>query len=54
VDLIIMATEGRQRIVDALRGSVSDRVVGGATCPVLAVPAKRYSEFLLIRDSISD
>lgn len=39
VDLIIMATEGRQGIVDALRGSVTERVVGGAPCPVLAVPA---------------
>jgi nucleotide-binding universal stress UspA family protein len=40
VDLIIMATEGRQGIVDALRGSVTDRVVRGAPCPVLAVPAR--------------
>jgi nucleotide-binding universal stress UspA family protein len=40
VDLIIMATEGRRGIVDALRGSVTDRVVRGAPCPVLAVPAK--------------
>jgi nucleotide-binding universal stress UspA family protein len=39
VDLIVMATEGRQGIVDALRGSVTDRVVRGAPCPVLAVPA---------------
>lgn len=41
VDLIIMATEGRRGIVDALRGSVTDRVVRGAPCPVLAVPANR-------------
>jgi nucleotide-binding universal stress UspA family protein len=41
VDLIIMATEGRQGFVDALRGSVTDRVVRGAPCPVLAVPAIR-------------
>jgi nucleotide-binding universal stress UspA family protein len=40
VDLIIMATEGRHGIIDALRGSVTDRVVRGAPCPVLAVPAK--------------
>lgn len=39
-DLIVMATEGRQGIVDALRGSVTDRVVHGAPCPVLAVPAR--------------
>jgi len=40
VDLIVMATEGRQGIVDALRGSVTERVVRGAPCPVLAVPAR--------------
>jgi nucleotide-binding universal stress UspA family protein len=40
VDLIIMATEGRRGIVDALRGSVTDRVVRGAPCPVLAVPVR--------------
>lgn len=39
-DLIVMATEGRQGIVDALRGSVTERVVRGAPCPVLAVPAR--------------
>ena len=39
VDLIVMATEGRHGIVDAMRGSVTERVVRGASCPVLAVPA---------------
>jgi nucleotide-binding universal stress UspA family protein len=39
VDLIVMATEGRQGIMDAIRGSVTERVVRGAPCPVLAVPA---------------
>jgi nucleotide-binding universal stress UspA family protein len=38
-DLIVMATEGRHGIVDAMRGSVTERVVRGASCPVLAVPA---------------
>jgi nucleotide-binding universal stress UspA family protein len=40
VDLIIMATEGRKGVVDALRGSVTERVVRGAPCPVLAVPVR--------------
>jgi nucleotide-binding universal stress UspA family protein len=40
VDLIIMATRGPHGILDALRGSVTERVVRGAPCPVLAVPAK--------------
>jgi nucleotide-binding universal stress UspA family protein len=38
-DLIVMATEGRHGFVDAMRGSVTERVVRGAPCPVLAVPA---------------
>ena len=38
-DLIIMATEGRHGFLDAVRGSVTERVVRGAPCPVLAVPA---------------
>ncbi|HEX5019485.1 MAG TPA: universal stress protein [Candidatus Binatia bacterium] len=38
-DLIVMATEGRHGMIDAMRGSVTERVVRGASCPVLAVPA---------------
>lgn len=40
-ELIVMATEGRHGIIDAMRGSVTERVVRGAPCPVLAVPARR-------------
>lgn len=39
VDLIVMATEGPKGVLDALRGSVTERVVRQAHCPVLAVPA---------------
>jgi len=39
-DLIVMATEGRHGFVDAARGSVTEQVVRGAPCPVLAVPAR--------------
>ena len=38
-DLIIMATAGEQGAFDAFRGSVTERVVRGAECPVLAVPS---------------
>lgn len=38
-DLIVMATAGRLGAVDAMRGSVTERVVRGSPCPVLAVPA---------------
>ena len=39
-DLIVMATEGRHGVIDAMRGSVTERVVRDAPCPVLAVPAE--------------
>ncbi len=37
-DLIVMATQGHDGFLDALRGSTTERVLGGAECPVLAVP----------------
>lgn len=40
IDLIAMATEGHRELMDALRGSVTERVVRQAHCPVLAVPAR--------------
>jgi nucleotide-binding universal stress UspA family protein len=39
-DLIVMATQGHRDFLDALRGSITERVLRGAHCPVLAVPAK--------------
>lgn len=38
-DLIVMVTQGHDGFLDALRGSTTERVLGGAKCPVLAVPA---------------
>jgi nucleotide-binding universal stress UspA family protein len=40
-ELIVMATEGRHGVFDALRGSTTERVLRRASCPVLAVPAER-------------
>jgi nucleotide-binding universal stress UspA family protein len=40
-DLIVMATEGRHGVFDALRGSTTERVLRRARCPVLAVPTPR-------------
>jgi len=37
-DLIVMTTDGRNGAFDAMRGSVTERVVRGAHCPVLAIP----------------
>jgi nucleotide-binding universal stress UspA family protein len=33
-----MPTAGRHGLVDALRGSVTERVLHEAPCPVLAIP----------------
>ena len=38
-DLVVMSTEGRRGFLDALRGSVTERVLRGLRCPLLAVPA---------------
>src|SRR5262245_5546625 len=38
-DLIGMPTAGHQGILDALRGSTTERVIRHAPCPVLAIPA---------------
>jgi nucleotide-binding universal stress UspA family protein len=38
-DLVVMATDGRNGVLDAIRGSFTERVVRRAECPVLAVPS---------------
>ena len=39
-DLMVLATQGHLDFLDALRGSTTERVLRGAHCPVLAVPAQ--------------
>jgi nucleotide-binding universal stress UspA family protein len=39
VDLIGMPTAGRHGVLDALRGSMTERVIRHAPCPVFAVPS---------------
>ncbi|MBA2486393.1 MAG: universal stress protein [Nitrospira sp.] len=39
VDLIVMTTKGQDRLLDILRGSTTERVLRGARCPLLAIPA---------------
>jgi nucleotide-binding universal stress UspA family protein len=39
-DLIAMPTQGRRGLLDALRGTTTERVLHQAPCPVYAVPAK--------------
>jgi nucleotide-binding universal stress UspA family protein len=38
VDLIIMTTQGHNSLSDSLHGSVTERVLHGARCPVLSIP----------------
>jgi nucleotide-binding universal stress UspA family protein len=38
-DLIVMTTAGRNGFLDALRGSITERVLRGGMMPVLAMPA---------------
>jgi nucleotide-binding universal stress UspA family protein len=39
VDLIVMTTEEHTSLFDLLRGSITERVVREARCPLLAIPA---------------
>ena len=50
-DLIAMVTEGRNGILDAFRGSTTERVVRNAKCPVLAVPAQWVKRLAQLRGS---
>lgn len=40
VDLLVMTTQGHDGFLDALRGSTTERVLRGARCPLLAIPAQ--------------
>ena len=40
VDLIVMTTEGHHSLLDMIRGSTMERVLRGARCPLLAIPAR--------------
>ena len=40
-DLMVLVTEGHSDFLDALRGSTTKRVLRGARCPVLAIPAEK-------------
>jgi nucleotide-binding universal stress UspA family protein len=40
-DLIVMTTHGHEGFLDAFRGNTTERVLRGARCPLLAIPALR-------------
>ncbi len=39
--LIVLTTQGRTGVLDALRGTTSERIIRGARCPILTIPAGR-------------
>ena len=47
-DLIVMASDGRNGILDALRGSHSEQVLRRALCPLLVVPITAHERPLLV------
>ena len=46
VDLVIMSTHGRTGLDHILLGSVTEKVIAHASCPVLAIPAPKRVESL--------
>jgi nucleotide-binding universal stress UspA family protein len=50
-DLIVMGTEGHVGFLDALRGSTTERVLRGAPCPLLAVPAQNRRVAALLQEA---
>lgn len=44
VDLVIMSTHGRTGLDHMLLGSVTEKVIAHAPCPVLAIPAPKRSD----------
>jgi len=46
-DLIVMATEGRNGFLDALRGSHSEQVLRNCACTLLAIPASGWVSSVL-------
>jgi len=47
-DLIVMASDGRNGILDALRGSHSEQILRRVTCPLLVVPITAHEMPLLL------
>jgi nucleotide-binding universal stress UspA family protein len=48
VDLVIMSTHGRTGLDHILLGSVTEKVIAHAPCPVMAVPAPKRHDLLSV------
>ena len=51
-DLIVMTTQAHTGVLDALRGSTTERILRRASCPVLAVPAGSRAMRRLFRQAV--
>lgn len=51
-DLIVMTTQGHTGVLDALRGSTTERILRRAACPVLAVPTGSRAMRRLFRRAV--
>jgi nucleotide-binding universal stress UspA family protein len=47
-----MTTQGHTGVLDALRGSTTERILRRASCPVLAVPAGSRAMRRLFRQAV--
>jgi nucleotide-binding universal stress UspA family protein len=47
-DLVVMASDGRNGILDAFRGSHSEQIVRQVPCPLLVVPITAHEMPLLL------
>jgi nucleotide-binding universal stress UspA family protein len=45
VDLIVMATDGRDNIKDFVTGTITEHVINHAPCPVLVIPHKLHISY---------
>ena len=41
VDLIVICTDGRDNLKDFVKGTITERVINRAPCPVLVIPHKK-------------
>lgn len=51
VDLVVLATQGRENLLYGLIGSTAERVIKGSPCPVLAVPGYREGAHTLATEA---